>query len=77
LAGVIVIVFHMGEVRLYDEVDRGRGDDVNRSRNGVGLLGGGVRGRGIAGSVEGRIVAWTNRTHALLVALNLRVSGGA
>ena len=76
MAGVIVIMFHMGEVCLYDEVDRGRGDDVNRSRDGLVLLGGSVRRWGIAGSVEGRIVAWTSGDHTLFAAVNLRVSGG-
>ena len=69
-------MLHVGEVCLYDEVDRGRGDDVNRSRDGLGLIGGGVRRRGIVGRGEGRIVVWTNRIHAVVAALNLRVSGG-
>ena len=76
MAGIIVIMFYMGEVCLYDKVDRSRGDDVNGSRDGLGLLGGGMGRRGIAGNVEGRIVAWTDKAHTLLAALCLRVSGG-
>jgi len=83
LASIIIIVFHMGEVCLNDEIDRGRGNDVNRSRDGLGLLGRCTWRRRIAGSVEGRIVTRTDkirgprrRDHSLLAVVDLWVRGG-
>jgi len=49
-------MFHMSEVCLYDEIDWGRGDHTNGSRDRLRLLGGGIRARRIVGSVRKGIV---------------------
>ena len=74
-----MVMLYMGEVCLYDEVDRGRGDNVNGSRNKLCLVGGGMWRWRIASSV----VAGANgihgsyrRDHVLVVVLNFWVSRG-
>jgi hypothetical protein len=79
----MVIVLYMSEVCLDDEVDRGRGDDVNRLRDRLHLLRRDVGRWRITSGMRGRIVTRVDEIHspfrrnqALFMVLTLRVSRG-
>ena len=69
-------MLHAGEVRLYDEIDRSWGDDMN----GLHLLCWTVGRRGITDSVGGGVIAGANEAHSpirenqMFVVLALRIS---
>ena len=74
-------MFHASEVCLYDEIDWGRGKNLEGSRIGLHLLCGHMWRRRIAGIVRGGVVAGTNQIHGpyrrnsgLFVVLTFRVS---